>query len=135
LNIRQLFHEILVFFAHTYEEVFGLTRGPPLHDPITVAVLLDGVCEGGLFDDRGGERWRVKVVTDGQHSDLEDEQGRVGMTVVDKIVEGSGEGASGLGVRIPRGLDVERFWAIIEMCMRRAEEAISAPQVAEGTSP
>ena len=130
-NIRLLFHEILLFFAHTYSEVFGLTQGPPLHDPIAVAVLLDNVVDKGLFYDRGGERWRVKVVTDGLHSDVEDEQGQVGMTAI-----GQPEGGSGVvGVRIPRGLDVERFWTILEQCMQRAEDAISQPQKVEGTSP
>lgn len=128
LNLRQLFHEILIFFAHTYSEVFGLTRGPPLHDPIAVAVLLDGSSEVGLFDDRGGERWRVKVVTDGLHSDLPDEHGQVGMTAIERSEEGT-------GVSIPRGLDVDRFWGILEHCMRRAEDAVAPAQTeAGGTS-
>ena len=112
---RLLFHEILTFFASTYSSVFGLTRGPPLHDPIAVAVLLDEK----LFDDRGGERWKVKVVTDGLHSDVPTEQGQVGRTIVSPA--GKGED----GVRIPRGVDGSRFWALVEDCMQRAEEAVA----------
>lgn len=34
--VRQLYHEIVQFFAHTYAEVFGITAGPPTHDPLAV---------------------------------------------------------------------------------------------------
>ena len=130
-NIRQLFYEILLFFAHTYNEVFGLTRGPPLHDPIAVAVLLDSLSGSAKFDDRGGERWRVEVVTDGQHSNIEAEQRQVGRTVVSAV----DPAVDGLGVRIPRGIDIDWFWASLEECMQRAEEAISTPQTLEASSP
>ena len=114
--------------------MFGLTKGPPLHDPIAVAVLLDNIIEGNLFDDRGGERWQVKVVTDGMHSNREVEQGQVGRTVVTPSEE---ESVYGPGVRIPRGLDVDRFWAILEECIQRAEEVVSSPHTvdAEPVSP
>ena len=131
LNVRQLFHEILIFFAQTYRDVFGLIRGPPLHDPIAVAVLLDGLIEDRLFDDRGSDRWRVKVLTDGNHSDFEDEQGQVGRTVIKAVDEIS----SFRGVRIPRSLDVERFWAILEDCMQRAEATLSHPPPDQPVSP
>ena len=117
-NVRQLFHQILVFFAHTYRDVFGLTKGPPLHDPLAVAILLDGLSEVIQFNDNGGERWHVDVVTDGLHSDLEAEQGQVGRTTLTKAEEG--------GVRIPRALDRFRFWQIIDECLARAEAAISS---------
>ena len=114
LNLRQLFHEILLFFAHTYRDVFGLTKGPPLHDPLAVAILLPNSLR---FDDKDGERWHVNVVTDGLHSGHSEEQGEVGRTVIVKAEEG--------GVRIPRGLDVHRFWTIVDECMRRAEQEIA----------
>lgn len=114
-NLRRLFHEILVFFAHTYSEVFGLTSGPPLHDPIAVAVLLNNLGETPLFDDHGGERWHVHVVTDGLHSEKDEERGQLGRTVITKAEEG--------GVHIPRGMDVGLFWELVEICMGRAQEA------------
>lgn len=119
-NMRQMFHDLLLFFAHTYSHVYGLTKGPPLHDPIAVAVLLEGMT-GSLvsFDDRGGERWHVNVVTDGLHSRNEEERGQVGRTVVTKADQG--------GVRIPRSMDVEGFWEVIEFCLQNAERAISDP--------
>lgn len=112
-----MLHDLLIFFGATYADVFGLTSGPPLHDPIAVAVLLNDAChdEPLEFDDGGGERWHVDVVTDGQHSDRTDEMGQVGRTRVRKA--GAGEG----GVRIPRGMDVKHFWDIIEGSVQRAE--------------
>ena len=114
--LRQMLHDLLTFFAHTYSNVFGLTAGPPLHDPVAVAVILfDQAKENLRFDDCGGERWHVEVVTKGLHSELEEEQGQVGRTIAVKVT------GSGGGVRIPRGIDVQRFWAMIEQCIQRAE--------------
>ena len=47
-----MLHSLLSFFAHTYATVFGITQGPPLHDPLAVAVILDvlGVEEFGFSD-------------------------------------------------------------------------------------
>ncbi len=116
-----MLHDLLTFFSHTYLNVFDLTAGPPLHDPIAVAVLLfDQAREDLRFDDRGGERWQVEVVTEGLHSDLEEERGQVGRTVATKVT------GSGGGVRIPRGLDVQRFWTMIEQCVQRAESRLAS---------
>ncbi len=119
-TLRQMLHDLLTFFAHTYSDVFGLTAGPPLHDPVAVAVLLfDQAKEDLRFDDRGGERWQVEVICEGFHSDLEEEEGQLGRTVVTKLTGSRG------GVRIPRTLDVQRFWTVIEQCVRRAESRLA----------
>jgi uridine nucleosidase len=115
-----MLHELLMFFASTYAHVYGLTRGPPLHDPIAVAAILPDQLNGGLdFDDGEGERWNVRVVTDGLHSNSSDQRGEVGRTVATMV------GAKELGVRIPRGVNVDHFWAIVESCIQRAEKALS----------
>lgn len=109
-RLRTMFNELLMFFAHTYAEVFGLTEGPPLHDPLAVAVLLSSHPDPAVrieFDDRGGERWDVDVVLEGE---------QLGRTVATKS-------QSGEGVMIPRSLDLERFWHSLEACMARADEA------------
>ncbi len=94
----------------------GLTSGPPLHDPIAVAVLLIDLFKEPLeFDDGGGERWHVNVITEGLHSDCSVERGQVGRILVRPA--GVQEG----GVRIPRGVDVKHFWAILEGCVQSAE--------------
>lgn len=114
-TIRPLFHDILVYFASTYRDIFGLVDGPPLHDPIAVAAILGD--SDIRFDDAGHERWNVDVVTDGSHSKLDEERGQVGRTVITK--------ADGDGVRIPKSFATNRFWDTIEACLQRAEEATS----------
>ena len=108
-----MFHDLLVYFAHTYADVFGILEGPPLHDPVAVAVVLFDIGVGNLaFDDVGGERYSVDIVTDGMHSDQDRERGQVGRT---KILK-----ANGGKVRIPHGLNVGRFWDVIEGCLQQA---------------
>lgn len=106
-RLRRMFHELLMFFAHTYEEVFGLSEGPPLHDPVAVAVLLDRLAGGSesLFEDAKHERWHVHVETAGE------EEGRTRVSASDE------------GVFIPRTLQLGRFWDIIEDCMAKADAA------------
>ena len=119
-TMRQMFHDVLLFFAHTYSEVYGLTEGPPLHDPIAVAVLLEDLEGSNMkFVDGGGERWHVNIVTDGLHSRHDETRGEVGRTVVTKSDHG--------GVRIPRGMQVASFWRELDRCLQAAERAISDP--------
>lgn len=127
LNLRKMLHDLLTFFASTYSTIYGLTAGPPLHDPIAVAVILSHVALGEPleFYDNNGERWHVTVVTDGLHSDCNDERGQVGRTRVSKAAAHEG------GVRIPKRLDVEHFWAIIEGCIQSAELMLAEQLVAE----
>lgn len=108
-RLRTMFNELLMFFAKTYSEVFGLNEGPPLHDPLAVAVLLADHPNSGTkipFDDRGGERWVVDVVLEGE---------QIGRTVVVQAMDGD-------GVRIPRSLDLNRFWEVLDSCMAKADE-------------
>ena len=81
-------------------------------------VLSEHAIEDLAFDCGDEERWEVSVVTEGIHSGKDEvRRGEVGRTVVTKVKEGEGKG----GVKIPRGLDVERFWAVLEECVIRAE--------------
>jgi uridine nucleosidase len=105
-RLRSMFYELLTFFAKTYAEVFGLTDGPPLHDPVAVAVLLaelDGEKSRIDFNDNGGERFRVDVEL------TEPELGRTNVMAVSE------------GVRIPRSLDADRFWRILNECLERTD--------------
>lgn len=123
--LRQILHALLIYFANTYESVFGLDVGPPLHDPVAVAVLLSNLNNSNYgsknpgflyFDDRDGERFLVNVVTDGQHgSDLE-LTGEVGRTHASPLEHGK------CGVTIPRRVDVDAFWNIVLDCLRRADD-------------
>lgn len=119
-DVRQMFNELLVFFANTYADVFGISDGPPLHDPLAVAVILFEGYEDFTLDDRKGERWDVSVVTDGLHSDDDHPRGQVGRTMISPSEE------KGVGVRIPRGLNVERFWNIVEDCLRLVDDHLAS---------
>lgn len=115
-QVRKLFVEILTFFAQTYADVFGLVEGPPLHDPLAVAAAF----VPGIFEDNGGERFEIEVVTEGAHGSEEhvreggSQCGRTVATVLGKGKE---------GVRIPRSVDRARMWRMIDECLARAESA------------
>ncbi len=115
-TLRQLLHDLLTFFAATYAEVFGLTTGPPLHDPLAVAVVLCSQPEyKSLLDTQTAERWVIDIITEGKHSDDEEVQGQVGRTVVRKAT------AEEAGIQLPRSVNVGSFWAVIEECVQSAE--------------
>ncbi|KAL4765695.1 uridine-cytidine N-ribohydrolase [Aspergillus foveolatus] len=124
--LRQMLYELLLFFASTYETEFGLTTGPPLHDPLAVAAVISTLNpdfarrypEQALkFDDRNGERFAVTVVTDGLHGTDVAMVGQLGRSVVS---------SHATGVTIPRGVDIDAFWNIIVDCIRRADELNTA---------
>lgn len=77
-QLRTMLVELLTFFAKTYAEVFGIVKGPPLHDPLAVAAILDGIVgiEIPFHDFQEGEegrreRFHVHVVTEGSHEDAQ----------------------------------------------------------------
>ena len=114
-NVRRLFHEILVFFAKTYANVFGITAGPPTHDPLAIAAVF----APHLFHDNGGERYAVSVITEGEHGSSD--QARSGGSQCGRTVarlQKSGES----GIIIPRSLDVDETWKMLEECLGRAEK-------------
>ncbi|KAJ5477356.1 hypothetical protein N7539_007500 [Penicillium diatomitis] len=127
--IRQILHALLTFFAATYEQVFGLATGPPLHDPLAVAVILSTLnpnfaskypLEALNFDDRGGERFSVHIVTDGQHGKDVSITGQLGRSIATSV--------PGSGVTIPRGVDLDAFWKLILDCLQLADECNSRRQ-------
>ncbi|KAJ8217127.1 hypothetical protein LV164_000652 [Aspergillus fumigatus] len=121
--LRRMMHALLVFFAQTYDSVFGLSSGPPLHDPLAVAVAISNLNptfakkhpdQALKFNDKNGERFAVDVVTDGIHSTNASETGQLGRTLATPM--------GGHGVAIPRGVDLEAFWNLILDCLTRADE-------------
>lgn len=111
---RKLFVEILTFFAKTYANVFGITAGPPVHDVLAVAATF----APSLFKDNDGERFDVGVVTDGSHDKtrtMMTSASQIGRTNATSIPSGKG------GVRIPRDLDCDAVWRMIDECLNRAE--------------
>jgi uridine nucleosidase len=126
--LRQTLHSLLLFFAKTYNSIFGLGTGPPLHDPVAVAVLLSNLnpamgpremSENMLrFSDNDGERFVVNVVTEGQHGRDPLRTGQLGRTIVKPVPGGKKVG----GIAIPRRVDVDAFWDMIVDCIQRADQ-------------
>ncbi|KAI0022265.1 inosine-uridine preferring nucleoside hydrolase-domain-containing protein [Xylariomycetidae sp. FL0641] len=124
-KLRVMLIELLNFFADTYRDKFGIVEGPPLHDPLAVAAILTGTPHEIAFYDfdpaegaeRQRERFAVTVVRDGTLEEaLEKGTAQTGRTLVRRLPPGEE------GVRIPRGLDIRRFWTVIEECCQRADE-------------
>lgn len=109
----------MVFFASTYAEVFSITAGPPLHDPLAVSAAI----YPEIFDDVDGERFQVDIVTEGIHSNIPEEVGELGRTKVTKLPPGEG------GCRIPRSVDLAKFWGSIEACLWCADAASPMPPI------
>jgi uridine nucleosidase len=126
-TLRVMLVELLLFFAKTYAEVFGITEGPPLHDPLAVAVVLDGIVDAEIpfydFKEMGKrERYAVHVVTEGSHEDAQ-AGAETGRTIVKLLPEGEE------GVKIPRGLDFGRFWSVLEDSLETADKLNKAKGV------
>lgn len=125
-TLRTMLVELLTFFAKTYRDVFGITAGPPLHDPLAVAAILsdteweipfyDALPSNGKTEESKGrkERYDVHVVTEGTHEEAK-AGAETGRTIAKLLPEGQA------GVRIPRGLDIDMFWQAIEDCVEKAD--------------
>ncbi|KAJ5499908.1 Inosine/uridine-preferring nucleoside hydrolase [Penicillium expansum] len=125
--LRQILHALLNFFAATYEKAFGLTTGPPLHDPLAVAAILSTLNpafankhpnQALAFDDKGGERFALSIVTDGQHGKDVSTTGQLGRSIATPV--------DGPGVAIPRGVDLEAFWNMVLQCIQLADDCNAA---------
>ncbi|KAJ2989925.1 hypothetical protein NUW58_g3215 [Xylaria curta] len=63
------------------------------------------------------ERFEVRVVTEGTLKDAQEGGAQTGRTIARLLPPGEE------GVRIPRGIDIDLFWKVIEECCQRADEA------------
>lgn len=121
-TLRVMLVELLNFFAHTYATVFGLTDGPPLHDPLALAVIFDGIPEIEIpFIDikdpqHGRERYHVRILTEGTFEEAVSGKMQTGRSIATLLPPGSE------GVKIPRTLDVKKFWSTLEECVERADK-------------
>lgn len=123
-TLRTMLVELLYFFAQTYADTFGITAGPPLHDPIAVAAILIGTeSEIPFFEwdakhsqpPQHDERFEVTVVTEGTFEEAKEGGKQTGRTIAKLLPPGE------QGVRIPRGVDTAKFWQVIEECIERAD--------------
>lgn len=106
-------------------DVFGITEGPPLHDPIAMAAVLLGTPDEISFYEwdsersvqpQHNERFDVSVVTEGSFDEAKAGAKQTGRTSAKATPIGEP------GVRIPRGMDVAKFWQITEECVAAADE-------------
>ncbi|KAJ6785552.1 hypothetical protein PWT90_06964 [Aphanocladium album] len=128
-TLRTMLVELLYFFSKTYADVFGITEGPPLHDPLAVAAVLAGTPDEIAFHDwdaerseapRYDERFDVSVTTVGVFEDAQAGKAETGRTIATLLPRGQP------GVRIPRSMDVAKFWDVIEDCTERADAVNAA---------
>jgi uridine nucleosidase len=92
--LRHTLSTLLSFFSDSYRTTFGFNLGPPLHDALTIAYLVNP----DLFK---GKRYRVDVEMSGTHS--------AGQTVVDVwnyTNPGDGWGVGGKNCFVTEGLEV-----------------------------
>lgn len=104
-------------------DTFGITAGPPLHDPIAVAAVLIGTENEIPFFEwdakhsqppEHNERFEVTVITEGTFDEAKAGK-QTGRTLAKLLLLGEE------GVRIPRGVDTAKFWQVIEECIERAD--------------
>lgn len=92
--LRRMLSTLVSFFAESYESTFGFTKGPPIHDALTIAYVFNPQ----LF---GARRFHVDVELAGSHT--------AGETVVDIWnYKGSDEtwGRDGKNCIVTESLDV-----------------------------
>ncbi|KAF3360575.1 Glucose-6-phosphate isomerase [Verticillium dahliae VDG1] len=88
--------------------------------PNTVHVIATGAFTNvaALFQAHPNLKAHVKAVeTDGSYADALEGKTQTGRTICRKLEAGSA------GVAIPRGIDVPKFWKVLEECIQRADEA------------
>ncbi|KZT32662.1 Inosine/uridine-preferring nucleoside hydrolase [Sistotremastrum suecicum HHB10207 ss-3] len=108
--LRHTLSTLLNFFAQSYREVFGFQNGPPLHDALTIAYIVNPE----LFT---GTRYRVDVELEGKHT--------VGETVVDMWDYKKCDhtwGREGKNCIVTQSVDVEGFFELFLGCIDRCDD-------------
>lgn len=122
-ELRVMLVELLTFFRDTYAKVFGITAGPPLHDPLAVAAVLP--TDEVQWE---MEEVRVEVVCHGE------EVGRTVKTREEPAVIGEGLGAGGKDpyttVLVPKKVDVDAFWKLLLDMVTAADGRYTWPETA-----
>lgn len=138
--IRKLVSSAITFFADTYASEFGFIHGPPIHDVLTVAYVLDPtlffsleprfntpqLIEQSVFTQPKkvpSKRFRV-------HIDTSPSDTTAGTTIVDFYqqwpIEHQGWHAGGKNAVVLEYVDTQRLWKLLFDAVDRAEEALSS---------
>lgn len=94
-TVRRMLYELLVFFSDTYLAKFNFTEGPPVHDPIAVAVLIPEYFSDESLDVKY-TRYDIDVVLEGSH---------LGQTVLTN--------PNPSGVAVVESINISRFWDLV----------------------
>ncbi|KAG0633270.1 Inosine/uridine-preferring nucleoside hydrolase domain-containing protein [Tuber brumale] len=110
-KLRKMLHDLLTFFSKTYADVFNITAGPPLHDPLAVAATIPGnEIEWDM------EEVQVEVVCHGE---------QIGQTIKTPRDQGEELGKGGAKpvawVKVPRSVTVDSFWKVMMSCVEKAD--------------
>lgn len=111
--------------ANSVSQLFGLSDGYPVHDPVAVAAVLIGVTDEIPFSEwhetksvhpKHDERFDVTVCTEGTFEEARIGTSQTGRTTFKVLKPGE------QGVRIPRSVDAVKFWATVEACISRIDQ-------------
>ncbi|UZJ54286.1 hypothetical protein CBS101457_003606 [Exobasidium rhododendri] len=121
--LRRLVSSAMTFFTSTYASEFGFTKGPPVHDLVAVAYVLDPTlfCIDSRTQEekskKEAQRYAVKIDTSFGIC--------AGTTVVDFYNQWEGVGdtwtAGGRNAVVLETIDTERFWDFFFQAVDRAE--------------
>lgn len=137
--IRRLTSSAITFFAETYASEFGFKHGPPIHDVLTVAYILDPnlffsleprfntpqmIDQISSIQPKRVQSKRFRVKIDTSPSDT-----TAGTTIVDFYqqwpIEHDGWHSGGRNAVVLEYVDTQRLWELLFDAVNRAEEALS----------
>ena len=108
---RKLFDEILKYFTETYAKAFGITEGPPMHDPVAVFAAMNP----DAFHGSEGDFYAVLVDSFTGYTVPSRRTAGCGKTVLRRLREHE------LGIKIPTSFDIDIFWKQIETSLSIAD--------------
>ena len=110
---RTMIYDLITFFASTYKEAQGFDRGPPIHDPVAVYVLMQ------VYDLRdcglNSQQLEIHVDEHGEH------EGKMISAACDDTVSRGGP----RGVSVVFDIDVRQFWTDLLETITIADGCIS----------
>ncbi|KAH3679602.1 hypothetical protein WICMUC_000834 [Wickerhamomyces mucosus] len=96
-EFRKLIHDLMIFFAETYKERQGFSKGPPVHDPIAVYLLLNEYNLLKFVD----QSFKYEYLNLNVSEEQNENEGQI-------LYEKDSE-----GVKVVFNVNVEQFWDIL----------------------
>ncbi|KAK6464741.1 uridine nucleosidase [Scheffersomyces coipomensis] len=110
-KFRKIFYNILNFFSESYKIKYGITEGPPIHDPVALFSILPFLDTENENEDYNYQyiRKKLRVITDGDHQ---------GESIIDEDESSDTED----GIYIGQNINVNKFWNELLQCIDIAEK-------------